>query len=121
MGYERGVPVDLTVVQIDGKPVELHTAQMFARMRAAAKAAGVILRVVSGFRTMAEQEVLYAAYLAGTGAQAARPGFSNHQSGRALDLNTRDPGVYAWLTAHAREFGFRRTVPSEIWHWERSA
>jgi hypothetical protein len=31
----------------------------------------------------------------------------------------REPGVLRWLEAHAREYGFRRTVPSESWHWER--
>jgi hypothetical protein len=49
---------------------------------------------------------------------AAQPGYSNHQSGHALDVNTSAPGVYAWLAAHGGEFGFSETVPSENWHWE---
>jgi hypothetical protein len=49
---------------------------------------------------------------------AARPGYSNHQSDHALDLNTSDAGVLNWLNNHADEYGFARTVPSEAWHWE---
>ncbi|MBN9164768.1 MAG: M15 family metallopeptidase [Myxococcales bacterium] len=50
---------------------------------------------------------------------AAVPGYSNHQSGSALDLNTSARGVYSWLAKHGKAYGFRRTVPSEKWHWER--
>ena len=87
-------------------------------MRAAAARTGVALRVVSGFRTMEEQTWLYRAWRAGFGNLAARPGYSSHQSGRAIDLNTLTPGVAGWIAAHARRFGFRPTVPSEPWHWE---
>jgi hypothetical protein len=44
---------------------------------------------------------------------AAAPGYSNHQSGRALDLT-----VSSWLANNAARFGFKRTVPSEAWHYE---
>ena len=36
----------------------------------------------------------------------------------ALDLDTASAGVYAWLNANGARFGFKRTVPSEAWHWE---
>ena len=49
---------------------------------------------------------------------AAKPGFSNHQSGSALDIALVYDGAYAWLKKHAQRFGFRRTVPGEPWHWE---
>src|SRR5690606_15622592 len=49
---------------------------------------------------------------------AATPGYSNHQSGHALDLNTSTPGVLNWLNNHGAYYGFARTVPSEPWHWE---
>jgi len=35
-----------------------------------------------------------------------------------LDLNTSASGVYSWLSNHGRAYAFRRTVPSERWHWE---
>lgn len=117
-GYIHGRPVRIVVTRIDGKPVERHTAAAYLRMRDAAARAGVHLRIVSGFRTMEHQQALYRAYRRGRGNLAALPGTSNHQSGHALDLNTSTPGVLRWLDRHAREYGFRRTVPTESWHWE---
>lgn len=121
IGYIAGEPVALQLVTIDGKPVETHTASAFIRMRKAAAADDVELSIVSAFRTMAEQEYLYRCYRTGdcnNGNYADPPGFSEHQSGRALDLNTRIPGVHPWLVQYAREYGFYATVPSEPWHWE---
>lgn len=120
-GYRNGVAFGITVVTADGKPVELATANAYSVMQAAAARQGVYLSVVSGFRTMAEQQYLYNCYLTGScnnGNLAARPGYSNHQSGHALDLNTSAGGVYNWLAANAAAYGFSRTVPSEPWHWE---
>lgn len=117
-GYVDGRATRITVTRLDGKPVEVRTAMAFERMRAAAARDRITLRIVSGFRTMEHQQALYAAYRRGRGNLAARPGESNHQSGHALDLNTSSPGVLAWLNRHGARFGFRRTVPSENWHWE---
>lgn len=105
-------------IQIDGKPVEKKTAAAFLRMRSAAEREGVYISIVSGFRTYDEQARLRRLYEQGRGNLAAQPGYSNHQDGRALDLNTADPGVYRWLNRHAAAYGFKRTVPSESWHWE---
>lgn len=109
-------PIDTTT--IDGKPVAQRTADAFLRMREAASRDGVPLRVVSGFRSYDQQAELYRLYRAGRGSLAAPPGQSNHQNGRALDLNTSTPRVASWLNRNAPRFGFRRTVPSEPWHWE---
>lgn len=120
-GYKSGSAYSITVVKADGKPIEIATASMYGRMQRAAAKAGVSIRVVSGFRTNAEQKYLYGCYVnknCNGGNLAARPGYSNHQSGHALDLNTSSPGVGSWLNAHADEYGFRRTVASEPWHWE---
>lgn len=99
--------------------VECGTAVAFLQMRAAAARDGVTLRIVSGFRSMKEQQVLYACHKQGKCPLAAKPGYSHHQDGLALDLNARDRGVYDWLSRNASSFGFRRTVASEPWHWER--
>ncbi len=120
-GYSHGNRTNICVVSVDGKLVEVRTAQAFSAMRSAARSAGVNITVVSGFRTMDQQRYLYNLYLAGRGNLAARPGYSNHQSGLALDLNTSSSGVYNWLSRNASRYGFRRTVPSEAWHWERPA
>ncbi len=120
-GYKSGTAFSIEVVTVDGHKVEWKTANAYMKMAKAAAAAGVSLHIVSGFRTMAEQQYLYHCYTSCTCNScnlAAKPGYSNHQSGHALDLNTSSAGVYAWLSAHGAQYGFKRTVPSEIWHWE---
>lgn len=121
VGYRNGEPFEITVVTVDGKPVERNTANAYYVMQQAATAAGVSIRIVSGFRTNAEQEYLYNCYVncnCNNCNLAARPGYSNHQSGHALDLNTSSAGVLSWLDNHGADYGFKRTVPSEDWHWE---
>ena len=118
-GYNHGKAMSICAVTIDGKAVEQGTADSYIKMRDAAARAGVGIIVVSGFRTMQKQRELYAAYKAGRGNLAAPPGYSNHQSGHALDLNTKGKGVKSWLVKNAATFGFRRTVPSEDWHYEK--
>jgi hypothetical protein len=120
IGYRHGrrhvfevVPLGPTAVE-----VEIRTAAAFLAMRTAAADAGVELRLESGFRTVEQQRALFRAYRNGSGNKAARPGQSNHQSGRALDIVTSAPGALAWLEANAASFGFKRTVASEPWHWE---
>jgi|JI10StandDraft_1071094.scaffolds.fasta_scaffold90491_2 hypothetical protein len=117
-GFVEGRATRIVVTRLDSKPVEVHTASAYSRMRDAAARDHIRLRIVSGFRTMAHQQALYRAYRRGRGNLAAVPGQSNHQSGHALDLNTSSPGVLRWLERNARRFGFRRTVPTEPWHWE---
>jgi len=120
-GYSHGEPFDIDVVHVDDKAVEVATANAFLVMQEAADADGVGLGLVSGFRSYAEQEYLYNCYIncnCNNCNLAARPGYSNHNSGHALDLNASSPGVYEWLAANAATFGFERTVPSENWHWE---
>jgi LAS superfamily LD-carboxypeptidase LdcB len=121
VGYRDGVPMVMAVVDMDpdGKvKAEVATALSFFRMADAARRDGVRLVVVSGFRTSEQQAELYRLWRRRRGHLAARPGYSNHQSGHALDLDTSLPGVKAWLSRHARRFGFKRTVPTERWHWE---
>lgn len=116
----------ITLIMIDGKPVEQQTGKQFLAMRAAALRDGVKLVLNSGFRTWAEQVRLYGLYLAGQGNLAAKPGFSNHQSGLAVDIqvdNSFTSPVYRWLAANAARYGFVNTGKSfsqpEPWHWER--
>ena len=120
-GYKSGSAFTITVVHVDGKPVEVATANAYYVMAQSAANSGIHLKVVSGFRTMAEQQYLYNCYLTkkcNNGNLAAKPGYSNHQSGHALDLNTSSSGVFNWLVNNGGKFGFKKTVPSENWHWE---
>ena len=120
-GYTSGKPFSITVVTVDGKKVERDTANAYYVMAQAADKAGVTLKIVSGFRTQSEQQYLYNCYVncnCNNCNLAAKPGYSNHQSGHALDLNTSSAGVLTWLNANGATYGFKRTVPSEAWHWE---
>jgi hypothetical protein len=114
--YTRGAASPIKVITIGGKKVSKPTGHAFLKMQQAADAAGVSLSLTSGFRTMAEQRYLYGCYVNGNcnnGNLAAKPGYSNHQNGLALDLSTS-----TWLANNAARFGFVRTVPSEAWHYE---
>ena len=89
-GYVNGNPVTITLVHVDGYPVQIDTANAFLTMEAAANAEGITLGLNSGFRTMSEQEYLYACYVhcnCNDCNEAAAPGYSNHQSGHALDID----------------------------------
>jgi hypothetical protein len=117
-GYVDGQKTTIKIVDVDGKDVETHTAKAFRVMQKAAHKAGVKLSIRSGFRSFKKQAELYKDYRKGRGNLAAPPGFSNHESGRALDLYVTDHHAYDWLREHAGTYGFHRTVPGEAWHWE---
>jgi hypothetical protein len=120
-GYRNGKRIRIKVVTIDWADVEVKTAGAFLKMRDAALSDGIELQIRSGFRSHEDQRMFYEAWRAGWGNRAARPGYSNHQSGRALDLTLWMPGTLAWLDANGKRFGFKRTVKNEPWHWEYSS
>lgn len=114
--YRGGSPYTIQLIHVGGKPTTKTTGHAFLKMQAAANADGVRLSLTSGFRTMAEQKHLYHCYTSkscNNGNLAARPGYSNHQSGFALDVSTS-----TWLARNASRFGFVRTVSKESWHYE---
>jgi LAS superfamily LD-carboxypeptidase LdcB len=119
--YSNGQSIgNIEIVTLQGKRVEKRTACAFTQMANAARSAGHNLVINSGFRTMEEQQYFWNCYQTkkcNNGNLAARPGYSNHQNGIALDLSTGG-GVYSWLAGNAHKFGFVRTVPTEAWHWE---
>lgn len=69
----------------------------------------------SAYRTYDQQAELYEAFLAGSGAPANPPGYSSHESGTAVDVETPQMrwvvdqigGRYGWTKVHA---------PGEWWH-----
>jgi len=141
-GYENGRPYSFEareVVDVSGKLFILSaaTADAFESMRESAAGDGVTLKVVSAFRTNQDQERLRKLWESGQGNPANRPGYSNHQSGFAVDIKVRGEGsenVLPWLEANAERFGFDspyrgqlRVSPTsgkevrasnEPWHWE---
>ena len=117
-GYVGGEKKTVRLTDIDGKDVEIRTAKAFRVMAKAARKHGVTLAIRSGFRSFAKQAKLYKKYRNGEGNLAAPPGYSNHESGRALDINITNHRALEWLQSHAARYGFHRTVPGEAWHWE---
>lgn len=126
LAYADGKPLGyVQLIEVDGIPVERQTGLQFLAMQKAARLAGVRLTLTSGFRTMEDQIRLYARYLAG-GDLAAKPGYSNHQQGLALDISVGRSFTsreYLWLKANALRYGFKNPgehfSQPEPWHWER--
>ena len=96
-----------------GKPMRPDVAAAFDRLATAATRDGIALVVVSGFRSDAEQAVLFARHPAPT--WVAPPGRSLHRLGTELDLGP--PSAYAWLGAHAPGFHFVQRYSWEPWHY----
>lgn len=100
----------------DGKPMCPAVAAAFDLMDAAARAEGVDLVVVSGFRSDAEQAVLFARHP--DPKWVAPPGRSRHRDATELDLNMAGGGAaHAWLAANGARFGFTQRYSWEPWHW----
>lgn len=96
-----------------GKPMRPDTALAFDRMAAAARAVGLGLVVVSGYRSNAEQAALFAAHP--DPKWVARPGASLHRLGTELDLGPSS--AYPWLARNAGRFGFVQRYSWEPWHY----
>src|ERR1041385_2625040 len=82
-GYSHGERTRIHLVEVDGVELEAATARAFRTMAKAAAKSGIDIAIRSGFRSQEKQKELYNDYRHGWGHLAARPGYSNHQSGRA--------------------------------------
>lgn len=108
----------------------------FANMQAQAAQQGLRIYISSGFRNYNRQVRLYDYYIKRDGKAAAdtfsaRPGYSEHQTGLTVDLNSindsfsRTPEA-KWVAEHAHEYGFIVRFPQgkeaitgykyESWH-----
>ena len=104
------------LVYRDGKPMCPAVAAAFDLMDAAARSEGIDLVVTSGFRSDAEQAVLFARHP--DPRWVAPPGRSRHRDATELDLNMVAGGAaHAWLAAHGGGFGFLQRYDWEPWHW----
>ncbi|HEX5983099.1 MAG TPA: transglycosylase SLT domain-containing protein [Solirubrobacterales bacterium] len=97
----------------DGEGMRPDAAAAYDQMAAAARADGIVLVVVSGFRSDAEQAELFAANPDPT--WVAPPGQSLHRCATELDLGPAS--AYAWLAANASRFGFVQRYSWEAWHY----
>ena len=108
----------------------------FYKLQNDAAAQGLNIWLSSGFRSYDYQNQIYNNYVARDGQAAAdtysaRPGYSEHQSGLAIDVNQIDDSFIGtpeaiWLENHCHEYGFILRYPQgkqditgykyESWH-----
>jgi len=138
---------DLVVAEIDesGKEYLLTpaAAKAWRAMQAAALKDGVDIRIASAFRTIDRQaEIVREKLQSGMSLESilcasAPPGYSEHHSGRAVDVTTEgeqeraleqefeQTAAFAWLSGNAGRFGYFLSFPRnnrfgyvyEPWHW----
>lgn len=109
------------VSTFDGK----NCSTVWVKLLSQARADGVSFHLNSGYRSVAEQWVLYNKYKAGKGPIAAYPGSSTHnkvgwQQGCDVGPTTQNTqAVINW--AAKKGIHLSRTVPSEFWHLNASS
>lgn len=132
-------PNDLA--SVNGYLLRSEAATQMTSMMQAASAAGVGFGLSSAYRSYQNQVSTYNTWVQVNGSAAAadtvsaRPGYSEHQTGLAADLQT--PGcalecfagtsAYTWLQSNAANYGFINRYPAglsditgyapEAWHW----
>ncbi len=121
-----------------------EVAQKVETMMSQARAAGVSLDVISGFRSLEDQQYLFFDLKAERGQTtqtraevSAPPGYSEHHTGYAVDfvdlsqpateLNAafENTPAFRWLKENAAYYGFEMSFPKENqqnvayepWHW----
>ena len=116
-------------------------AGAWQRMKAVAAEQGVEIAIASAFRSLDHQARLVRTKLERGQcldeilAVLAPPGYSEHHTGRAVDVSTpgcplvdegfEQTAAFVWLAAHAECFGFTLSYPRdnpwgyiyEPWHW----
>ncbi len=143
--YEDAWASDLVVVKVDadGREHELvaSAGDAWQAMKDAAAVSGIELEMVSAFRSAERQaEIVRGKFQRGLGmdeifAVSAAPGFSEHHTGRAVDISTpgyavleeefEESDAFRWLIENAGTFGFTMTYERgntygylyEPWHW----
>lgn len=136
-----------TISLIDSKYVYNHSRQEYIHSDVApflekllsdAKSNGINLKIISAYRSFAEQANLKSQYsiIYGSGANkfSADQGYSEHQLGTTIDFTTDELGsnfsnfaktnAYQWLKNNAYKYGFILSYPEsnkyyifEPWHW----
>lgn len=144
--YAEAPRSELQTIAVNGHSVTLRQSavQEFQAMVRAAKANGVILVPISGFRSMQEQQRVYFDIQAQRkqtvtkrAEVSAPPGYSEHHTGYAVDFgdaaipatnlnpNFDNTKAYKWLADNAARFHFEMSFPQdnpqgvsyEPWHW----
>jgi LAS superfamily LD-carboxypeptidase LdcB len=124
-----------------GRQLASAAADAFVTWSKAGADVGVTFYAASAYRDYASQESLYNSYLktlgqAATDAASARPGFSEHQSGYAVDIAAtneddtpeyKDTRAYQWTSTNCMDYGWILRYPEgkqqitgyefESWHY----
>lgn len=98
------------------KGLTKETSAAFKKMQTAAYKDGISLWVCSGYRSYYDQKYLYDMYCNRDGKAAAdtysaRPGYSDHQTGMAIDVNNASDSFGGtreakWLANNCAKYGF---------------
>jgi zinc D-Ala-D-Ala carboxypeptidase len=143
--YKQASESELIAITSDGSiRLQAAAAEKFRQMEADAKAQGVSLSVISGYRSVEEQDVLFfdvkEQRVEGATKRAevsAPPGYSEHHTGYALDLGDANvpatnlnpqfekTAAFQWLVKNAAKYSFELSFPKnnsqgisyEPWHW----
>ena len=119
---ESFVPEDLTTISKDYTDEDdLQCSRIalnaFAEMFRAAEAGGYSIKINSAYRSYQDQEELTQFYFNAYGQEyvnkyVAKPGFSEHQTGLAFDIGSRNTATFAnskeyvWMKDNAYKYGF---------------
>ncbi|WP_036481730.1 D-alanyl-D-alanine carboxypeptidase family protein [Myxosarcina sp. GI1] len=143
--YQEVSEANLESITANGS-VRLHpkAAAKFREMQAAARAEGVILTPISGFRSVKAQEQLFFGVKEQRVQDAVKraevsapPGYSEHHTGYAIDIGDgkvpaanvepefENTAAFRWLQANAARYSFELSFPLnnsqgisyEPWHW----
>lgn len=136
--YPEARVLAIAEIDEDGRRFELEpqAAAAWRQLRAAAARDHVELWLVSAFRSIEYQAKIIRYKLNKQQgleqilAVSAPPGFSEHHTGRAVDINSLEPefehsAAFEWLKLNAERFGFHLSYPRgnalgyefEPWHW----
>ena len=116
------------LVRVQAERLRAPAADAYKQFAKAAKAGGVNVMPISGYRSFSEQASLYDSYVRQYGQAtadtlAARPGYSEHQTGLAMDIGNAS-GTCAlqacfantpagrWAAEHGWEYGFIIRYPA---------
>ena len=125
----------------EGHQIKSAVYDAFINMWNAANSEGIYLIINSSYRTYQEQQEVYDSYKDSRGTTyadsiAARPGYSEHQTGLSLDIfsteyttaaNFKGSPHHQWLIQNAYKYGFIQRYKEdteeltgfaeEAWHW----
>ena len=125
----------------DGHKIRKVAYEAFKDMWSEANKEGIYLIINSSYRDFNEQKEVYDDYKDANGTTyadsiAARPGYSEHQTGLSLDIFSKDAlngdafkvsKAYTWLVNNAHKYGFIERYKEdtveltgfapESWHW----